>query len=260
MPIGSAFWSSLMSNSLREQQYSLARHLRDPSSPAPPGIEERRLRIYRELFFNNIERLLASGFPVIHDTLGMQQWDALVRKFYTSYRSSTPLFTQIATEFLSFLESYEQPDTPWLRELAHYEWVEQALFISDELLPPHDPVGDLLHGIPLLSPLALPLAYRWPVTDIGPTNVPQLQPSEVTTLLVHRDDDYQVHFARIGPLVYRLLTLMQESLKTGREHLSALAAEVGSDSVAMEAQALPLLEQLRMSGVVLGTAKAAQHQ
>ena len=31
--------------------------------PPPAGIEERRLRVYRELFFNAIESLLANSFP-----------------------------------------------------------------------------------------------------------------------------------------------------------------------------------------------------
>ena len=40
---------------LREQQLQFANHLRNPDRfPAPQGIEERRLLVYRDLFFNNI--------------------------------------------------------------------------------------------------------------------------------------------------------------------------------------------------------------
>ena len=88
----------MLRDTLREQQFTLARHLRDPAGhPPPPGIEERRVRVYRELFFNNIEGLLASGFPVIHEILGETKWKALVRAFYVDHRSQTPLFTEIAT-------------------------------------------------------------------------------------------------------------------------------------------------------------------
>ena len=56
---------------LRAQQFELTRHLRDPqASPAPAGIEDRRLAIYRDLFFNNIESLLSGNFPVICQLLG----------------------------------------------------------------------------------------------------------------------------------------------------------------------------------------------
>ena len=97
----------MLRDTLREQQFTLARHLRDPADhPPPPGIEERRVRVYRELFFNNIEGLLASGFPVIHDILGEAKWKALVRTFYADHRSQTPLFTEIAAEFVAFVEPF----------------------------------------------------------------------------------------------------------------------------------------------------------
>ena len=263
MPTARACWSKAVlpdTDTLREQQFTLARHLRDPDAHAPPpGIEARRLRVYRELFFNNIQSLLGSGFPVIHEILGEARWKELVQAFYAGYRSRTPLFTQIAVEFVTFLE--ERADTlgvpPWLPELAHYESVEQALFVSDAQPPEHDPEGDLLDGVPLLSPLALPLAYRWPVAEIGRSHVPDAPPAEPTTLLVHRDAAHQVHFARIAPLAYRLLASLQANPTTGREHLAALAAEIGADPAQVQAHGLLLLQQLRAQGVVLGTRTAA---
>ncbi|GAB3370177.1 DUF2063 domain-containing protein [Lysobacter rhizosphaerae] len=248
-------------DTLREQQFTLARHLRDPgANPPPPGLEERRVRVYRELFFNNIESLLAGGFPVIRETLGDAQWKTLVRAFYANHRSRTPLFPQIAAEFVDFVqERAGEPGMPlWLPELAHYEWVEQALFVSDAQPPQHDPEGDLLDGVPLLSPLALPLAYRWPVAEIGRSHVPDAPPAEPTTLLVHRDAAHQVHFARIAPLAYWLLAALQANPAPGREHLAALAAETGADPAEVQANGLLLLQQLRAQGVILGTRTAAE--
>ena len=243
-------------DTLREQQFALARHLRDPAGHAPPpDIEDRRLRVYRELFFNNIQGLLASGFPVIRATLGDARWTMLARAFYATHRSRTPLFTQIAAEFVAFLERADELP-PWLPELAHYEWVEQALFVSDASPPSHDPHGDLIDGMPVLSPFALPLAYRWPVTAIGPDYTPDQPPIEPTTLLVHRDAGHQVRFTRIAPLVYRLLSSLQERPATGREHLAVLAAESGADPQQLQAQGLALLQQLRAQGVILGTLPA----
>ncbi|HEY0505874.1 MAG TPA: putative DNA-binding domain-containing protein [Lysobacter sp.] len=245
-----------MSEILREQQHALARHLRDPSGhPPPPGLEERRVRVYRELFFNSIESLLGGSFPVIRATLGDVAWKVLVRDFYANHRSRTPLFPQVAGEFVSFLDTRSSDPRlpPWLFELAHYEWVEQALLVSDASLPAHDPEGDLLDGVPLLSPLAMPLAYRWPVAEIAPDRVPDAAPETPTTLLVHRDAGHQVRFVRIAPLVYRLLASLQAHAWSGREHLSALAAETGHDPADLEAQGLVLLQQLRAQGVIPGT-------
>ncbi|UNK48723.1 putative DNA-binding domain-containing protein [Lysobacter sp. S4-A87] len=245
-----------MHDVLREQQFALAQHLRDPATHAPPpGLEERRLRIYRELFFNSIEGLLAAGFPVIRETLGDKRWRVLVRAFYAGHRSRTPLFPQIAGEFVDYLEGRDGGDDipPWLPELAHYEWVEQALFTSDAQAPGHDPDGDLMEGVPVLSPLALPLAYRWPVTDIGPGHVPRIAPDAPTTLLVHRDGGHQVRFTRIAPLAYCLLASLQANAWTGREHLATLAAQTGADAESVLAQGRELLQALRAQGVVIGT-------
>jgi uncharacterized protein len=241
---------------LRQQQFTMARYLRDPSRHAPPpGIEARRLRVYRELFFNSIESLLASSFPVIRETLGQARWKALVQAFYSMHRSRTPLFPQVAGEFVDYLETRADDRTlpPWLHELAHYEWVEQALWTSDAAIPAHDRDGNLLDGVPVLSPLAMPLAYRWPVTDIGPGHVPKVPPQLPTTLLVHRDAQHEVRFTRIAPLVYQLLTALQSEQRTGREHIATLAHGIGANQVQLQEHVLAFLRQLHIQGVVLGT-------
>lgn len=246
-----------MAESLRKQQFTLARHLRDPDAHAPPpGLEDRRLRIYRELFFGSIESLLANSFPMMRAALPTPHWTALVRAFYAGYRSQTPLFTEIGGEWVAFIEqrAADNDNTPsWLAELAHYEWVEQELFLSDARAPVHDADGDLLDGVPVLSPLALPLGYRWPVTDIGPGFAPEEASDEPTTLLAHRDANHEVHVTRVAPLVFRLLTSLQADAWTGRKHLAVLAEEMGVEPEALLPHALELLQQLRSQGVVLGT-------
>jgi len=231
-----------MGETLREQQFILARHLRDPGRhPPPPGIEERRLKVYRELFYGAIEGLLAGSFPVLRQTLGEPRWHARVRDFYANYRSQTPLFTQVAEAFIDYLQGI-QADTPWQLELAHYEWVEAQLYLSDAEDPPHDPQGDLLQGEPLLSCTARVLAYQWPVERIGPDFQPEQAPELPTLLMVYRDASLQVRFSRLAPMAYRLLAQVNGS---GRERLQALGAD--------HQQGLALLESLRVLGVVIGT-------
>ncbi len=243
--------------SLRDQQFTFARHLRDPlSNPPPPGIEDRRLAVYRELFYNNIEGLLAGNFPVMRKTLDDAAWHSLIRAFHAGHRCSTPLFTEIGREFIVFLESREEDiDPPWLAELAHYEWVELALQVSDEPLPAHDPNGDLLEGAPIVSPLAWALAYRWPVQRIGPAYRPDAQPQRTTYLIVRRDHQGSVCFSEISPLVYRLLELLGDSPKrSGREALVALSQEAGAgDAKQFVEDGAAMLQRLRDEGTVLGT-------
>ncbi len=54
-----------------QQQYDFAAHIRNPEqNPAPAGIEDRRMGIYRELFYNNVEGFLSNGFPVLAGITG----------------------------------------------------------------------------------------------------------------------------------------------------------------------------------------------
>ncbi|MCO7514518.1 putative DNA-binding domain-containing protein [Pseudomonas guariconensis] len=233
-----------MNETLRQQQFTLARHLRDPAAnPPPPGIEARRLKVYRELFYNAIEGLLAGSFPVMRQTLGEARWHARVRDFHAHYRSQTPLFTEVAEVFIDYLHGIEA-DAPWQLELAHYEWLEAQLYLSDAEDPEHRPEGDLLEGEPLLSCVARVLAYRWPVERIGPGYQPAEPPDTPTLLLVYRDADLQVRFARLTPLAYQLLAGLQGS---GRERLQALGGEE------IQRQGLALLEALRGQGIIVGT-------
>ncbi len=249
-----------MAERLHDQQFALSRHLRDPSAhPPPPGIEERRLAIYRDLFFNNIEGLLAGNFPVIRQTLGDDAWRRLVRQFYANHRSHTPLFPEIAREFIRFLEGRApDPDMPWLRELAHYEWVELALQIADDAVPAHDPDGDLRAGVPVVSPFAWALAYQWPVHRIGPDYRPASPPDAPTCLLVRRGADHQVRFSALSPLVYRLIELLGERRRSGAEALRQLADEAGVDDVpAFIEQGAAMLARMRQEGTLSGTDPAA---
>ncbi len=247
--------------SLREQQFRLASHIRDPgNAPPPPGIEERRLAIYRDLFYSSLQGLLAGNFPVIRKLLGDDGWHGLVRDFYREHRCATPLFPELPREFIQYLQARAEAgrgDRPWLLELAHYEWVELALDLSEASVSdtPHDPAGDLLAGEPLLSPLALPLAYTWPVHRLSGEFQPAEPPAAATFLLVQRDANYKVRFNELSPLSFRLLQrLSDEPRLTGREQLLALAAEATApDPVAFVALGHDMLRQFLASGVVLGT-------
>lgn len=252
-----------MHDDLTAQQDALAAHIRDPDRvPPPAGIEDRRLKIYRELFFNNVENLLAGNFPVLRKLYGADGWQALIRAFYRDHDCQTPLFTELAREFLRYLDARADTDAgrddpPWLRELAHYEWIELALQISearsDDIA--HDPHGDLLDGRPLVSPLAWPLAYAWPVHRIGPDHRPDAPPQAPTLLLLRREADGTVSFHALTPLSFRLLQRLDaEPDLSGREQLLALASEAGAaDNEAFLRDGAAMLAAMRGEGTILGT-------
>lgn len=254
-------------NGVQAQLDAFAGWIRDPATRSPPpGIEQRRLDVYRELFFNNVSGLLGGNFPVLRRIHGDTAWQALVHAFYRDHGSRTPLFTELPREFLRYLEAREtDPAMPWLRELAHYEWVELALQISEATRDDvaHDPqVGAgpdlglaLLAGRPLLSPLAWPLAYAWPVHRIGPDYQPLEAPDAPTLLLLRREPDGRVSFHTLSPLAFRLLQRLDEAPGlSGREQLAALAVEADAgDADAFVRDGAAMLAQLHGEGTILGT-------
>jgi hypothetical protein len=241
-------------------QYRFAAHLRDPqANPPPEGVEDRRLEIYRGLFIKSMEGLLRGNFPVIHRLLEGPAWEALVREFYAHHPCHTPLFPEIAREFLRFLEGRGKAERPFLLELAHYEWVELALAIDETELDaiPHDREGDLLDGVPVANPLAWPLLYRFPVQRIRPDYQPEAPPEQPTGLLVIRGRDDAVRFMEASPLTLRLVERLNEAPElTGRGQLEALAAELGQSAQGLLEAGAGMLEKLRQREAILGAAPA----
>jgi len=242
-------------STLEQHLRALAWHLRDPEAhPPPPGMAPRGLAIYRTLIVNNLDTLLAGTFPVIHRTLGDAGWQALLRRFLREHRSRTPLFPELSREFADYLAGYDDPAHPWLGELAHYEWAELGLQLLTADAPAHTPDADSLQARPLRSPLAWPLAYRWPVHRIGPDHQPDTAPDIPTLLLLHRQADGTVRFSLLSPLLYQLLALA-DGQRSGEQLLHRLAEDAGlAYDAAFRAEALPMLRQLYAHGVLVAAA------
>lgn len=245
----------------RSTQYAFAAHIRDPlHAPAPAGVEPRRMAIYTELFFNNVSNLLAANFPVIRRLHDDEAWRVRVRAFYRDHRAHTPLFTEIAREFIRHLEARAEAgagDPPFLVELAHYEWSELALSLdeADADAVACDRDGDVLAGVPVLSPLARVLAYRWPVHRIGPDFVPEAPAAQPVLLLLVRDPDDEVRFIEIDALTAMLVERLGTNRDLpGSECVDRLLDDLGrAGEPALRTSGAAILQHLRAREVLLGT-------
>jgi hypothetical protein len=198
----------------KSKQDEFAAYIRDPeNNPAPADVKLRRMVMYRELFFNNIEGFLSGNFPVLRKILNDQQWLALAHDFYAKHPCQSPYFSQIPEEFLDYLQNERDSseDFPFMLELAHYEWVEMALSIAKEdVATGNSDLDNLLNQNIALSPLAWPLAYQYPVHKISPAFLPLEAPEQPAFLIVYRNRDDDVNFIEITPITYRLLEIIQE--------------------------------------------------
>ncbi len=246
---------------LFSQQMSFAAHLRDPDGvAAPEGIEDRRLKIYRDLFYNNIEGFISGGFPVLRSLYPDERWHRLVQLFFQNYRCKTPYFIEIAQEFFEFLQSSYQSgsdDFPFLLELAHYEWVELAVDTTQEEPPTKgfNPKGNLIKGRPVISPLAFVLKYEYPVHQISPSYIPSEKPESPTFLIVYRTPQFQVKFMEINVATAGLLDLLEQNSDfIGLDAVNTLYKEwVGVNQASAIKSAETALNHLRKVGIILGS-------
>ena len=243
----------------QQKQLDFAAHIRDPEHrPAPSGVEDRRMAVYRELFFNNLNTLLRRTFPVLRDVLGDAGWRALVRDFMVHHRAHTPYFLEVPRELVDFLAARPDGWPPFAAELAHYEWAELALSVATETddLAAVDPAGELLAGVPVKSVLAWPLSYRFPVHRISKEFQPAAPGPQPTCLVVYRKADDELGFMELNALTAALLERIADNAagRCGRELLLALAGEIGyADPQVLVGHGQKALEDLRAAGILLGT-------
>lgn len=250
------------------QQYQLqfTGHLRNQKLNArPPKVPVRRMRVYNEIVFNNLLSAVSACFPVLISVLGQRAWQKLVRGFFAQHQCHSPLFRQIPEEFLRYLQQLDDVSLaklpPYLKSLAHYEWIELALAVADvDTGTDHiDADGDLLEGQPVLAPALALLSYDYPVQLISPRFKPHEPLAQPVNLLVFRDAADDVRFIELNPVTARLLGILQTENLTGRQALEKIAAEMAHpDPQAIVAFGRTILADLQAQGAILGALAPSQ--
>ena len=245
----------------QDKQYAFAAHIRDPeTSAAPTDIEDRRMGIYRELFFNNLRSLLSNMFPVLKKLYSRKAWSRIIRQFMIVHRASTPYFLQLPREFLAFLQDeYEtqENDFPFLLELAHYEYIELALSISEASndMDGVDPDADLRANVPVKSELAWAFAYQYPVHRIDADFQPEQPEDTPTYLAVYRGTNDKVGFLELNPITAGLLDAIDNNDQklNGESLLRKLAEQTNYPDVeAFVAHGAVALEEMRQLEILTG--------
>lgn len=199
--------------SLDVQLKSFANSIRHSQGTEPEFADtQRRMEIYRSLFFNNVSGFIENGFPVLHSLYTEDQWQALVRRFFTEHQCSSPYFIHISKEFVEYLSNEYEPatdDPVFLAELAHYEWLELALSVRDA--SNHSPWQRAeMPSLMCAGELSELAAYHYPVHLISP----DYRPTESETMhyyLVYRDAEHQVQFQHITALSAMAMELLSKN-------------------------------------------------
>ncbi|WP_019881370.1 MULTISPECIES: DUF2063 domain-containing protein [unclassified Methylophilus] len=213
-------------------QAAFTAHLRHPARHAKPaGVSDKRMRVYREIVFNNFEASVSACFPVLRDILGQRRFSKLVRQCFFSQQFNSPLFKDIPGSFVAFLHAEIPADLPaYTAQLAHYEWIELLLGQQVDAAPADSTVEHftqghaLLHRVVQLCGVHQLLHYDYAVHLLSKKqNTVETIP---TFLLVYRTPEFKVCFIQLNAITYQLLQQLQTQTATSHHHLLQLAQTI----------------------------------
>lgn len=239
-----------------QTQREFAAHIRAPHKyPKPDDVDPRRMKVYNDLFFNNVSGFLDGTFPVCAEIIGAKRWTEIARDFFASHHCQTPYFLEIPQEFLRYLEEefVAQPGDPdYFYELAHYEWLELAIDVSDdEISGQIDANADLSSTVPVFAAAAQGFVYQYPVHCISAANT-NPEPQQ-TALIVFRDRQDQVRFIETNLMTIHLLIKLKSEELSGLQAVEKLLQENGMELSEVAVQGgLSILEEWRQQGLILG--------
>jgi len=210
-------------------QTAFTAHLRQPALHAKPaGLNDKRMRIYREIVFNNFLASIRACFPVLHEILGKRRFSTLVRQCFYSQHFNSPLFRDIPGSFVAFLQTQTVADLPaYTAQLAHYEWIELHLSQQIETIAPvfsSEPIADgqaLLQRVVRLCDVHQLLHYDYAVHQLSKKR--SSAEAIATFLLVYRTPEFKVRFIQLNAITYQLLQQLHTQTATAHQHLLQLA-------------------------------------
>lgn len=242
----------------QQLQRQFLAHLRNPlPDNQPAGFASDRLAVYAGLLYNKFDESLTACFPVLHTLLEPVRWRALVKDFIAGHRCLSPYYRQIPDEFVQYLQDERQSedDPPFLAELAHFEWIELVLSISEAEPVVAEPLSEtqLLDTALAFAPVMRLLHYVWPVQKINRAFQPDKPPTEATHILGFRDADEQVRFIALNPATAQLLLLLQSGY-TVRQALQGMGGQAGEAGLeSLMRFGLGILTDLYHQGAIIGS-------
>jgi uncharacterized protein len=223
-----------MMSAFQVYQAAFTAHLRHPSENSKPaGVSDQRMRVYRDIVFNNFFASVSTCFPVLLGILGKRRFTKLVRQCFFSQQFKSPLFQDIPGSFVDFLQSFALPEArlpDYTAQLAHYEWIELALSRQMDFEPvatlaePMMTARAFLYCEPQLPAAHRLLHYDFPVHQLSKKQS-TIAPA-ATYLLVYRTADFQIRFIQLNAATYQLLQQLQRQRKTTHHHLQDLAVSM----------------------------------
>lgn len=223
---------TMQDKDFKEIQRAFVKSIKEPNCQTDLALEQRRLQVYQSLFFNNLESFIRQNFPVLSSLYREEKWQQLCQQFLACHKSQSPYFSDIRSEFLSFItQEYSVTDTDpaFLHQLVHYEWLEmEVMQTSSAYQAPN--IESLERSDLYFARTAQLVSYPYPVHKISASWQPDAALPEPVYLIVYLASQYQVSFVEINAATAFALELVKTQVATNLEalveHLSQAMPQV----------------------------------
>lgn len=168
---------------------------------------DKRLMIYKDLTFNNIEDTLSKAFPITK-TLIEESWENITYKFIKNYPIKTPYLWEVPKDFLEFFKKenfQEKRKLPFLDELLEYEWLEIDIFNTDI---PQDVSEFSWSKRFFLSSSCVIKTFSYPVHRIGSLSPEDIikQKSNYFLIIYNNYEDMEVSYIQLTEFLFDIVS------------------------------------------------------
>jgi hypothetical protein len=160
-------------------------------------IENKRLKVYQNLFFNNIKNFVDNTFVVTKTLFTEKEWESLIKDFLLNAYSRTPYFKDISNEFYNF---HKYKLEKHISELMDYELSELRLYIKDADFSINYKLNT--NDLFKISDLVEIQHYEYPVHLIHSDY--KIEQKD-TFLITYRNIDNKVNFIEINEMTFLLI-------------------------------------------------------
>jgi hypothetical protein len=124
-----------------KHQIDFANYCKTGNYISIPGVNEKNVKHYRRLVFNNVFDSLSSAYPITKKLFGDAKWEETVNRFFSTQKIQSPLIWYMPKEFKDYVINLEKDllkEYVFLSDLLQFEWLEIEVFMMpDETIEFH---------------------------------------------------------------------------------------------------------------------------
>jgi hypothetical protein len=118
-----------------QYQTDLSNYCKTGNYISIPGVNEKNIKHYRRLVFNNVYDSISSAYPITKKLFGKKKWKKVVNRFFSSQKIQSPQIWYMPKEFKDYVISNENKQLnkyPFLEDLLQFEWLEIEVFMMPD--------------------------------------------------------------------------------------------------------------------------------